>query len=167
MKPQDKPPANFPKNTYFIFKFCRQLWVRKNKSHAHWIRSSLGRERVGKDWAERKLEDRDCVCPGEGQLVSGLGGYLRHLPKLPAKTIIMKNRRWNLLTPVKVYANPKNQTPAHLLWYHSQNFFGQLMKIKILWESTKIRPKNMYKSFIWWCLLQLLKYKGGYSEFEA
>lgn len=41
----------------------------------------------------RENLDRDGACPGEGQLVHVLGGYLQKLPKLPAETIIMENRR--------------------------------------------------------------------------
>lgn len=75
----------------------------------------LGENQLERIELRENLRTEDCVCPGEGQLVRVLRGYLRQLPKLPAKTIIMENRRWNLPTPVMVYANPKNQIPAHLL----------------------------------------------------
>lgn len=46
-----------PENTYFILKailpVCISVVISKSKSHGHWISWSLGREWVGKDWAEQ------------------------------------------------------------------------------------------------------------------
>lgn len=50
----------------------------------------LGENQLERIELRENLRTEDCVCPGEGQLVRVLRGYLRQLLKLPAKTIIVE-----------------------------------------------------------------------------
>lgn len=81
----------FPKTHTFICKAILPVGnsvVSKSKSHAPRICSSVGNRMSWKGLSWEKSWDG--ACPGEGQLVRALAGYLQQLPKLPAKTIMVK-----------------------------------------------------------------------------
>lgn len=131
-----------PQNTCFILKAILPVCISAIVS-----KSCLMLTRLVQVWGENELEKiewsgqtlqpswRKAMCPCTW-------GYLQQLPRLPALRIIRENRGWRLFAALKTHANPTNQIPAHPLWCSSQDFFGQLLKVKFSKRSRKSDQKK-------------------------